>query len=125
MMNDVVKNTNINDYAKWGIAVLILVVGIIANQHYASMSPVIRSIGWVVFAIALVGIAMTTKQGRQAVKYLKASHAEVKKVVWPTRQTTLQILLVVAVMVIVVALIAFIFDQVFSWLISWLLGQRG
>lgn len=117
-MNDVMKS----DYIKWGGALLILCIGVFANDYYAHVSPLIRSVGWIIFAAVLIGIAMTTQHGRLSLQYIKASRAEVRKVVWPTRQVTLQLLLVVALMVVIIALIIFAFDQVFSWLMNWLLG---
>ena len=50
---------------------------------------------------------------------------ELRKVVWPTRQETIQTTLIVVAMVVVAALILWGLDKVFFWLVAWLTGQRG
>ncbi len=57
--------------------------------------------------------------------FFKNARAELRKVVWPTRQETLQTALVVVAMVVVLALVLWGLDGVLVWLIGSLTGQRG
>ena len=50
---------------------------------------------------------------------------ERRKVVWPTRQETLQTTLIVVAVTIVVAIILFLMDTVFGGLVRWLIGMGG
>jgi preprotein translocase subunit SecE len=50
---------------------------------------------------------------------------EMRKVVWPTREETMQTTLVVAGMVIILALLLWGMDSLLVWLIGWLTGQRS
>ncbi|OGT67401.1 MAG: preprotein translocase subunit SecE [Gammaproteobacteria bacterium RIFCSPHIGHO2_12_FULL_45_9] len=109
----------------WIIVVILIAGGIIANFHYESVAWAIRTaIGIVLFAVVL-GMASRTTQGQQAWSFIKGSRTELRKVVWPTRQETVQTTLVVAVMVIITALVLWGFDSLFLWIIGWLTGQRG
>jgi preprotein translocase subunit SecE len=53
--------------------------------------------------------------GGAAWSYVKATNVEVRKVVWPTRQETLQTTLIVIIMVILVALMLWGIDSVLGW----------
>ena len=48
---------------------------------------------------------------------------EVRKVVWPTRQETIQTTLIVVVMVIIVAIILWLLDMFLGWSIGLLMGH--
>jgi len=49
----------------------------------------------------------------------------VRKVVWPTRQETVQTTLVVMVVVIIIAIFLWILDMALGGIVSWVMGQRG
>jgi preprotein translocase subunit SecE len=59
------------------------------------------------------------------VQFFGESRAELRKVVWPTREETMQTTLVVAVMVIVLSLVLWGMDGLLVWLIGWLTGQHS
>ncbi|MEM9243234.1 MAG: preprotein translocase subunit SecE [Pseudomonadota bacterium] len=109
----------------WLLVIVGAVAAVAANIRYASVSPALRLTVGIIIAIVLLTIAFQTNKGLFAWKYLKEARDEIRRVVWPTRQTTIQIALVVAAMVAVAAVIIFVFDQLFLWLIAWLTGQRG
>jgi len=52
---------------------------------------------------------------QQCYSYIGDTQIEVRKVVWPTRQETLQTTLVVIVMVIVVAIMLWAYDSLLGW----------
>jgi preprotein translocase subunit SecE len=47
---------------------------------------------------------------------------ELRKVVWPTRQETLQTTMIVLVFVVIVALLLFVLDWILGGLMSWVIG---
>ena len=55
----------------------------------------------------------------------KEAWVEVRKVVWPTRQETLQTTLIVMAVVVVVALILWAVDGLLGMGISWVIGAKG
>ena len=67
----------------------------------------------------------TTPKGRGIWRFAVDARTEVRKVVWPTRQETLQTTLIVIVMVIIVAIILWLLDIFLGWSIRSLMGQGG
>jgi preprotein translocase subunit SecE len=76
--------------------------------------------------MAVAGLILSqTEKGRWVIDFFRDSRQELRKVVWPTRQETVQTTMVVAVMVIVLSLVLWGVDGVLVWLIGWLTGQHG
>lgn len=110
---------------KWTIIFLLIVGGIVANTYFANVAWAVRAaVGLVVIAMTLL-IALRTSAGHQFWIFAKGARIELRKVVWPTRQETIQTTLVVVAMVVVAALILWGIDTLFFWLVGWLTGQRG
>lgn len=113
------------DWLKWLLAIALLLAGMIGNHYYSEISMPIRMAAW--FAVLAVAgfVASKTQKGKWVVDFARDSRAELRKVVWPTREETMQTTLVVAAMVIILALILWGMDGILVWLIGWLTGQRG
>lgn len=113
------------DWLKWLVALLLVFAGLVVNHYYSNVSFLWRAIcGIAVMAVAVFLISKTAK-GRWVIDFTRDSRAELRKVVWPTREETMQTTLVVAVMVVVLALLLWGIDGVLVWLIGWLTGQRA
>ncbi len=84
-----------------------------------------RLLGWLFLLAIAIGIALLTYQGKQALNFARESRMELRKVVWPTYQETVQTTLFVAAMVLLLGLILWGIDSILMWLIGWLTGQRG
>ena len=110
---------------KWLLILLLFIAGIVANYYYGDVAWALRTAAGIVLAAILVAIASQTAQGKKAWVFIKGSRTELRKVVWPTRQETIQTTLVVVAMVIVMAIILWALDSLFMWAISWLTSQRG
>src|SRR5262245_4263306 len=113
------------DWLKWFVALALLLAGMVGNHYYSEFSWPLRMLAWLVVLAVSGFVASTTKKGRWVVDFFRDSRAELRKVVWPTRDETVQTALVVAAMVVVLALILWLMDGVLVWLIGWLTGQRG
>lgn len=122
--NQSVKTSKL-DGLKWFLILLLVAAGIGANYYYHQVAWALRAAGGIFLAAIVVAIALQTAKGLAAWNFFKGSRTELRKVVWPTRQETLQTTLVVVVMVIVIALILWGLDTFFFWAVSWLTGQRG
>jgi preprotein translocase subunit SecE len=85
----------------------------------------IRTLGWLAIVAVAGYVASKTNKGKWVLEFFRDSRMELRKVVWPTREETMQTTLVVAVMVIILALVLWGMDGVLVWLIGWLTGQRG
>jgi len=113
------------DTAKLAVAALLLVAGIWAFYFFAGYSVLLRTLGLLVIAGGAAALAMTSVQGRQLWRFALDSRMEVRKVVWPTRQETIQTTLIVIVMVIILGLVLWLFDTVLRTIFNLLVGHGG
>ncbi|NCC23408.1 MAG: preprotein translocase subunit SecE [Alphaproteobacteria bacterium] len=113
------------DTAKLAIAALLLVAGIFAFYFFEGFSVLLRVIGLLVISGAAAFIALQTERGRALWQFISDARMEVRKVVWPSRQETLQTTLIVIVMVIIVGIILWLFDMMLMAILRFLTGQGG
>ncbi len=106
-------------------AILLLVGGIYAFYYFAAYSTLFRVLGLLVITGLAAALALQTEPGRRFWLFAGEVRTEVRKVVWPTRQETLQTTLVVVVMVLVLGIILWLFDMVLMTILRFLTGQGG
>lgn len=108
---------------KWVVVAFLLGLGIWGNTYYGEdVSPLYRALGVVVLALMAAFVALQTEQGRAFNQLRKDAMVEMRKVVWPTRQETVQTTLIVLAFVVLVAIILFFFDWILNGLISRVIG---
>ncbi len=108
---------------KWLLLFVVFFAALFANYQYAvAMSAPIRLLIWVVIALVLCGIFWWTNEGKKFFTFAKASRNEMRKVVWPTRQETIQSTIAVVALVCVLALILWVIDSFWLWLITLITG---
>jgi preprotein translocase subunit SecE len=113
------------DTFKLVIAVMILLAGIGGFYYYADASLLYRVLGLVAVVIIAAGIALTTSTGHAILSFGRESRAEVRKVVWPTRQETVQTTLMVVVAVIILGIFLWLIDMMLLNAVQMLTGQGG
>jgi preprotein translocase subunit SecE len=114
MTEQVENGASVLDTAKLVAAVAILVGGIAAFYLLGDLPLAVR---WLMVLGALAAgivVALQSAQGRTFWQFVQGSRVELRKVVWPTRQETLQTTLVVLVAILVMG--------IFFWILDWLLG---
>ncbi len=97
-------------------------LGVFGNWYYQDESLLFRVLALVGAAIVALGVALQTERGRATWSLMKESRSEIRRVVWPTRQETLQTTMVVLVLILVFALILWLLDSALSWLVSTVIG---
>jgi len=103
------------DSFKLLLAIAVLILGIAGFYYYEAESQLYRVLG-VVFATGVaIAISSTTRLGQNLIGFGHEARMEVRKVVWPTRQETVQTTFMVIVAVIIIG--------IFLWLIDMLLAQ--
>jgi preprotein translocase subunit SecE len=110
------------DYLRWAVVVVMLAAGVAANMYFADQSLLYRVLGLLVLAAVAIWMALQTSQGVAFSHLVKEARIEVRKVVWPTHQETLQTTLMVAVVVLVTAIILWGLDSLLGWLVSLIIG---
>ncbi len=119
------EQTSQSGWLKWTSIVILLVAGIAANAYFDQIAGAIRAIGWIVLLAACAAIAVMTPQGKAILAFSKDARLELRKVVWPSRQETVQTTLMVLALVVVMSLILWGIDTFLMWAIAWMTGQRG
>jgi preprotein translocase subunit SecE len=125
-MSSNVETVNVKfDTVKLVIAVVVALATIAGFYIFSDQSFLLRVGGLLVGVALAVGIALQTEKGRNVWVFFQESQIEVRKVVWPTRQETLQTTLIVIIVVIVVAVILWLLDMFLGWSVRILMGQGG
>jgi len=110
------------DTFKLMTAVLVLIAGVVAFYYFEEESQLLRVLGMLAVAVIAFFIAASSDPGRRGLGFVKDARVEVRKVVWPTRQETLQTTVAVLFMVILVAIMLWLFDMFLGWGVSKLLA---
>lgn len=110
------------DKLKWLAAGGLVAVGLLVFYFFAEQSLLLR----VLILLALIGgavfIVYGTAKGQQTIGFLQDTYTETRKVIWPTRQETLQTTGIVIVMVLIVALFIWMLDSILMWLVRLITG---
>jgi len=106
------------DVIKWIVTFALLVAAVIGNYLYGETSVVIRAAVVVIMIAAALGIAALTTKGKATIAFAKEARTEVRKVVWPTRQETMQTTFIVLGVSIVMALLLWGIDGIMVRLIA-------
>ena len=123
MNSDIEAGSQKLDTFKLGLALLIIVAGLVCFYLFNEYSLLFRVIGLLVSVGISVAIALQTVKGKEIWGYFRDAQIEVRKVVWPTRQETIQTTLIVIVMVILVAIILWLLDMFLGWSIGLIMGR--
>lgn len=99
------------DTVKLALAVLMLAAGIAGFYYYEGYSLLLRVLGLLAVAGVAVAVTMQTMVGRKVWLFASDSRTEVRKVVWPSRQETIQTTLIVFAMVLVMGIILWLVDM--------------
>jgi len=100
------------DTLKLVLAVILLVGGIGLFYYLEEQSVLLRVLGLLVVVGMAVAVAMQSAPGRAVWDFASASRIEVRKVVWPSRQETIQTTLIVFAMVLLMGIVLWLFDMV-------------
>ena len=110
------------DSLKWLVVAVLIGAGVYGNSYFAAEPLLYRVLGLLVIAAIAGFVALQTAQGGAFWTLTKESRTEIRKVVWPTRQETVQTTMIVVAFVILVALILWGLDSILGWLVSLVIG---
>ncbi len=111
------------DGLKWTVALVLLSGAIGAFYLYSDQSLLLRVVGLLVVAGISATLVLLTAKGRTAWGFMQEARTEVRKVVWPTRQETVQTTLIVIAMVTVVAVFLWLLDMLLAWIVKSVIGM--
>jgi preprotein translocase subunit SecE len=110
------------DSVKWVVVAALVGVAVVGNSYFADQSLLYRVLGIIALGAVAGLVAMQTAKGDAFWALVKGSRTEIRKVVWPTRQETVQTTLIVLAFVVVVALFLWGLDALLGWLVSLVIG---
>jgi preprotein translocase subunit SecE len=125
MTEQVQQSVSVLDTAKLVAGAAILAGGIAAFYMLPDLPIWLR---WIIVLAALVLgtlVGLQSAPGKNFWGFVQSSRTELRKVVWPDRQETLQVTLVVFVMLIVLALFFWALDSLLGFITRWLAGGGG
>ncbi|WP_111980383.1 preprotein translocase subunit SecE [Algibacillus agarilyticus] len=123
MSVEVEEQSSSLDSIKWLVTIAILIAAVVGNYMYAEQVSVLwRAIGVVAAVIVAFLIASKTAKGQDALVFSKDSRTEVRKVVWPTRQETMQTTIVVIIATLIMSLILWGIDGIMLRVVAFLTG---
>ena len=122
METKVEEQPTIVDTAKLALAVAIVLAGLVVYYYFGDASTLLRTLG-VLIALALGAvIALTSLQGRTLWKFVQGARVELSKVVWPTKDETIQTTLVVLVVAVIGGVIFWTLDFFLLWITTRITG---
>jgi preprotein translocase subunit SecE len=123
METKVEEQPTIVDTAKLVLAIVVVLVGLVGYYYFADSSALLRALG-VIAALAIAAVvALTSLQGRLLWKFIQGARVELNKVVWPTREESIQTTLVVLVVALFGGVFFWLLDLFLLWLTTRITGQ--
>ncbi|MFL2547307.1 MAG: preprotein translocase subunit SecE [Candidatus Rariloculaceae bacterium] len=113
------------DTLKLLIAGAVLLGGIFGYYYYADVSVLIRAIGVLLSLAVGVVIALQSTRGQEFVKFVQGARVELRKVVWPTREETIQTTITVLVFALIMGVFFWLLDMFLLYATRLLTGQGG
>jgi preprotein translocase subunit SecE len=86
------------------------------------LSVWVRAVVLIIMGVGALALTLTTTQGQAFLKLLKEAQIEARRVVWPTKDETLQTTMIVFAVVVVMSLVLWGVDSLFGWMISAVIG---
>jgi len=111
------------DSAKLAVAIALVAGGLVAYYWFDTQAWYLRG-GYVLGGVVLgLFLAWQTAIGRATLSFILSSRNEVRKMVWPTREETLQTTIFVLFTVLVVGIFMWGLDALLFWALRGLTGQ--
>ena len=113
------------DIVKLVLALGLLVASIVGFYLFEEASLLYRVLGLLAVAGLGVFVASTTTKGKGLLSFMGAARTEVRKVVWPSRQETMQTTLMVFIIVTILSIFLWFVDMLLGWGVKVLLATGG
>ena len=113
------------DTVKLAVALLLLAGGVVGFYIFKDQLLLVRVLGLLAVAGIAIAVASQTDKGRSIWGFIGNTRTEVRKVVWPTRQETIQTTMTVLFMVFLLGVFLWLLDMFLFWAIRVLTGQGG
>lgn len=107
---------------KWAVVFGLIIIGVVGNYQFSDQSLLLRILGLSVIAVLAGFVALNTEKGKEFWRFATDARNEIRKVVWPTRQETVQTTIMVLAIVGIVGVILWGVDIALLKIIAKLTG---
>lgn len=106
-------------------ASLALLAGALGAFYYFAddVNALLRTLGLLAAVAVALALAYKTELGQTVWSYITGARSELRKVVWPSRQESVQATLMIAVVVLITALLLWGLDSLLLWGVKLLTGR--
>lgn len=119
-MSSVESAQGAGEKLRWWLAIAIIIAGVAANLYFVDTYPTIIRVLMVLAGVLVGGaLAYSTTKGKDFARFVKNANIERQKIVWPTKNETVQTTIMVLVLVVIIGFFLFLVDSVFSNLIEY------
>jgi len=113
------------DTAKLVLAAGIVLVGFVAYYYFGDAPIVVRALAPLVAVGVAAFVAFQSSQGQTLWRFIQSSRIELRKVVWPTREETIQTTIAVLVFAVIMGTFFWLLDVFLLYLTSKITNQGG
>ena len=110
------------DNLKWLLALAVFAFAVVGNSYFIEIPFLYRVLGVLFLFLVGLGLIAVTNFGSNAIKLMRESRTEIRKVVWPTRMETTQTFMIVFGAIIVLCLFFWGLESLLSFLTGLVLG---
>jgi len=100
------------------IVIALLTLTNLTIQFFGDLTVMLQMTGWFCWIFLVCILFMLTDKFKELKILISESYTELKKVVWPTKNETIQTALIVIVMVTITGIILWLLDNFMIWLIA-------
>ncbi len=111
------NQSKMKDIMSW-LAIVLATAGAFVCTYYYTFTGPIQSIIWLAWLILILFLGYLTTTGKKVFAFAQEAKVELLKVVWPTRQETIQTTTIVMVMVGLTGFILWGVDSIMMWAIA-------
>ena len=108
---------NLKEIVLW-LGIALFTVLAFFGTYYFNFSSPIKAIIWLSWFIITALLGFFTIKGKQVFLFAKEAKIELQKVVWPSRQETIQTTSIVMIMVTITGFILWGIDSGMMWVIA-------
>ena len=113
------------DKVKLAVAVLIVIAGVAGYYVLADQAAWMRWLSVIASLVLAAVVVAFSRYGSEFRRFVELARIELRKIVWPARQETLQTTLVVFGFVIVAGIFFWLLDLALAWATKALTGTGG
>jgi preprotein translocase subunit SecE len=120
-----VQDAGTADKVKLAAAIVIVVAGVAGYYVLADQAIWMRWLPVIASLVLAAVVVAFSRYGSEFRRFVELARIELRKIVWPTRQETLQTTLVVFGFVVIAGLFFWLLDLVLAWATKALTGTGG